>query len=545
MQRKKIKLTGLLTLICLLMSLTECNVYAANGWEINLSGPSTTTTQTNASVQLTMSGKTIQGTLDAANASSNPDEAGKVLTETATITVGNTDGYTVAVSGNASLTGRNNSARTIPSVSSNKTLGNMRNEWGYYGVLGDTEATWNPSTSFKAMTTGQQTVGTGGATTSNVTKKVTLFYGARVDGSIAEDFYGNTVTLSVVAQPRTVTTTVTKFGGITKMQEMTPTICSNAAINDTALLTDTRDNKKYWVTKLLDGNCWMSQNLDLNITTSNITTATSDVTSNWTSSSTYPPRATTTSITTGSTTQTETYSWDLGEYVLNTPTATTACSANNTGLSACSAQGFVNVSGWTASTDPNFYRATSYKGTDGASCTKTANTAVNASASGTCRLYDGHYLVGNYYQWNAATAGTGGTITNSNASGSVCPKGWKLPSSATNASTITKGTFAYLLQQYGLASAYNSGSLTGTSSVNNNTYNIALSPLFFVRGGYIGPNLTDKFRVAGQDGDYWSSRAVSNADVAYRLAFGSSNVLPSGSVSRYYGYSLRCLISTP
>ena len=140
------------------------------------------------------------------------------------------------------------------------------------------------------------------------------------------------------------------------------------------------------------------------------------------------------------------------------------------------------------------------------------------------------------------TASTGGTITNANASGSVCPKGWKLP----NVNGITgKGSFRYLLQQYGLAPESGNGTLTGTSPVNNNTYNIALSPLFFVRGGYIGPNLTDKFRVAGQDGDYWSSRAVSNADVAYRLAFGSSNVLPSGSVSRYYGYSLRCLISTP
>ena len=443
MQRKKVKLIGSAITVCLLAILTGSNTYAVNGWEIDLSGPSTITTQTNASVQLTMSGKTIQGTLDAANAATNPDEAGKVLTETATITVGNTDGYTVAVSGNANLTGRNNSARTIPSVSSNKTLGSMRNEWGYYGVLGDTEASWNPSTSFKAMTTGQQTVGTGGATTSNVTKKVTLFYGARVDGSIAEDFYGNTVTLSVVAQPRTVTTTVTKFGGITQMQEMTPTICSNAAINDTALLTDTRDNKKYWVTKLLDGNCWMSQNLDLNLSTSTaLTSATSDVTSNWT-----PPRSTTTTITEGSTAQTETYSWDLGEYVLNTPTATTACSANNTGLSDCSAQGFVNVSGWTASTDPNFYRATSYKGTDGASCTKTANTAVNASASVTCRVYDGHYLVGNYYQWNAATAGTGGTIKNyATATGAICPRGWKLPTSSTYLGII-EGSYEYLLQQ--------------------------------------------------------------------------------------------------
>lgn len=266
------------------------------------------------------------------------------------------------------------------------------------------------------------------------------------------------------------------------------------------------------------------------------------MTSNWTSSSTYPPRATTTSITTGSTTQTETYSWDLGEYVLNTPTATTACSANNTGLSACSAQGFVNVSGWTASTDPNFYRATSYKGTDGASCTKTANTAVNTSASGTCRVYDAHYLVGNYYQWNAATAGTGGTITSSNASGSVCPKGWKLPNDNDNA----KGSFAYLLRQYGLASSGVNGSITGTSPVNGNTYNIALSPLFFVRGGYINLRQTDKFRNAGQWSLYWFSQAYTNADYAYSLYFNNNSVyLFDSDFARFSGHSLRCLAQTP
>lgn len=203
----------------------------------------------------------------------------------------------------------------------------MSNEWGYYATLGDSETSFNPSTSFKAMTTGQQSVGTGGATTSNVTKKLTFFYGARVNSSAAEDFYGNTVTLSVVAQPRTVTTIVTKFNGITTMQEMTPSICSAAAVNDAAQLTDTRDNKKYWVTKLLDGNCWMSQNLALDLSTSTVlTSATSDVSSSWT-----PGRTTTSSVTTGSTANTETYSWNLGDYVIINPTATAACSSNNTG----------------------------------------------------------------------------------------------------------------------------------------------------------------------------------------------------------------------
>ena len=148
-------------------------------------------------------------------------------------------------------------------------------------------------------------------------------------------------------------------------------------------------------------------------------------------------------------------------------------------------------------------------------------------------------LVSNDYQWNATTAGTGGTITNANASGSICPKGWKLPNSSNN---TTKGTFGYMLSQYGVQSK-----LSGTSPVNNNTYNIALSPLFFVRGGWIYPDYTDKFRVAGQNGYYWSSRAYSSSDYAYYLYFNSSYVYPSGyySRNRYNGLPLRCLISTP
>ena len=109
---------------------------------------------------------------------------------------------------------------------------------------------------------------------------------------------------------------------------------------------------------------------------------------------------------------------------------------------------------------------------------------------------------------------------------------------------MVKDTYAYLLQQYGLASAWNTGSLTGTSSANGNTYNIALSPLFFVRGGYISPITTNKFNNAGQSGFGWSSRASSDTGNAYSLNFGGG-VLPSDYSLRHRGFSLRCLISTP
>ncbi len=490
-------------------------VSAANGWEEELKVvTASSSSQTTSSVSLSLSAGTIQTDLDAANASTNPDEAGKVLSQTATITVGNTDGYTVYVSGNTNLTGRNSTNHKIPSITSSKTLGSMSNEWGYYGVLGDSEASYNPSMSFKAMTTSQQSVGTGGATSSSVTKKLTLFYGARVNNSAAEDFYGNTVTLSVVAQPRTVTTP------ITTMQAFDATACGKLNTHETLQLTDTRDNKKYWVTKMLDGNCWMSQNLALDLSTGTaLTPSTSDVTSNWT-----PGRSTTSSVITGSSVETETYSWNLGAYVIINPTATTACSSNNTGLSACSGQ-FMAVGSRTASTDPNFYQK------NGATYTATE--------------YDAHYLAGNYYQWNAATARTGRTITNANATGSICPKNWKLPNSGKTTETLAKGSFNYLLLQYGLANEDGSryDSITGTSSVNSNTYNIALSPLFFVRGGNVSSYYSDApFRYAGQLGSYWSSRVPSsNVNYAYNFYF-NTGVNPSSESSRYLGCSLRCLI---
>lgn len=49
---------------------------------------------------------------------------------------------------------------------------------------------------------------------------------------------------------------------IDTMQEMTADVCAASQEGDSKQLLDERDNKKYWVTKMHDGNCWMTQNLD-------------------------------------------------------------------------------------------------------------------------------------------------------------------------------------------------------------------------------------------------------------------------------------------
>ncbi len=64
-----------------------------------------------------------------------------------------------------------------------------------------------------------------------------------------------TVTISYTEEP------------VENMHELSRESCALAPLNTTYQLNDARDNKKYWVTKLADGNCWMTQNLDLRLET--------------------------------------------------------------------------------------------------------------------------------------------------------------------------------------------------------------------------------------------------------------------------------------
>ena len=68
------------------------------------------------------------------------------------------------------------------------------------------------------------------------------------------------------------------------MQDMSSSIC-NAITTPTSesdtpegQLVDTRDNKVYWVAKLKDGHCWMTQNLDLNLTGTALNSNNTDLT---------------------------------------------------------------------------------------------------------------------------------------------------------------------------------------------------------------------------------------------------------------------------
>ena len=444
---------------------------------------------------------------NALNVNVLPTQDGTFRSNTATLSIStnNETGYSLYM---ATSNGKNTLASQNPSISNVISAVNGgedgvvsakfdNNTWGY----NLSQEAVSDATAYKAVPTA--TGDTALITTESPTEADTynLTFGTKVDTSLPSGTYSNDVVVSVVANPAFVPV----FDGIQTMQEMTSTICADAAENDTAQLTDTRDGKKYWVTKLADGNCWMTQNLDLdlgvkdgNTDTTVLTPADSDVSNNWT-----PPRSTEpTGTITSANTDTETYSWDLGVYVKSDPDGYSSYCDGVKGLSdsSCTSAGWTDVS----------------------SMTPMADGTTNEVISTDNNTYNAHYLVGNLYQWNAATAGTGGAdVVGRDATDSICPKGWQLPTS----NNQNKGSFYLLLDKYGLNSSYNSTTITQ-------------SPLYFHPSGNVN---SGSLRYAGNLGYYWSSTAYSSTSYAYYLGFTSGGVNPSYFSFRYYGQSVRCL----
>lgn len=306
----------------------------------------------------------------------------------------------------------------------------------------------------------------------------------------ASSYAGQTITLYAQWTP------LPSLDDITYMQEMTPQICSATALDETTRLIDRRDGKYYWVAKLADGNCWMTQNLDYDLNTGKtLTPNDSDVSSNWT-----PPRSTLTSgFNDGNDNGEETYSYDPGMYVDNDPSSYTSC-GTDFDLENCSI--FTNVSSMTPMTDAR---------TDG----------VVVSGN----TYDAHYLIGNYYQWNAATAGTGAGLSSKNAPDSICPKGWMLSDDGLTGNR----SFLELLESYGLDNSYDS-----TAMVSH--------PLYLLPGGQI---YYARFPRVGSNGYYWTSYAVSGGGAAIAFDFNSSGISEWYDYSNMYAaHSIRCLART-
>ena len=312
-------------------------------------------------------------------------------------------------------------------------------------------------------------------------------------------------------------------GSYFAMQDMDSTICNSVTITGeatTTQLVDLRDNRLYYVTKLADGHCWMTQNLDLDIggvNTAPLNSNNTDISVAASGSGIYNAAGG--------------YSENSGIWTW-TPASTAITSTHTISDNS--------VSNWENSTVAPY----SVEGGDVYYYTDIDNTfdslaecVNNGYTEAECK----HYHRGNYYNWTAAVASnaSGGISDNYiNAGNSICPKGWRLPvANSENQSIYEFGDLFYTY--YGITMArFNTTTITDKVSYLNDGFNkIRRAPLWLVRSGYISNNTLNGSAV---NGSYWSSTVVSSGN-AYRLRFDGSGVWPSSSGYGGSGWSVRCI----
>ncbi len=407
------------------------------------------------------------GTIAVSLDSSSIDTGSEVSTATGkfsyattpiSVTTNNKTGYNLYLApsnGKNTLTNQTDTKVTTAVTSiTTDTLGtNMAgNTWGY--ILG----TASQNAEFKPVPTSSANAiySTTSAATSGQTDTIYLGFGAHILDTLPVGKYSNTMVVSAVANyvPPSIDT-------ISTMQEMTPEICQTMELEKQYQLKDSRDQKTYYVARLRDGNCWMTQNLAYDFVEGTVLTSEdSDVTRNWT--------------------------------VPNDP----------------SSFGYPGIS----------------------SKSNTVAYMWKASSAGS-----GHTSYGNHYNWMAATAGTGQGLRLTNASGSICPKGWRLPTARSkdyDGSVGDDGEFPNLIRVGGLTA--------GT---------VQQSPYWFQPAGNVyfssGPPSVPSYG-GSIGGAYWSSTAgVINGDEqnAFYLFFGkdSDSNLATGTTNRYNGATIRCI----
>ena len=128
-----------------------------------------------------------------------------------------------------------------------------------------------------------------------------------------------------------------------------------------------------------------------------------------------------------------------------------------------------------------------------------------------------------YYNFRAATAGTtNASFTNGDASGSVCPRGWKLPTGGGSGEYYKLISTRYRIESNSV----------GSTKVRN-------APLSFNYAGSYNYS-SGSVSYASLNGYYWSGTVISSSN-AYRLFFSDSNVNPVSNYYRGYGFALRCI----
>lgn len=510
------------------------------------------------------------------------------------VSTNNNNGYalymqTGSEDGSLKSTSSSNTYAIHNTSQQNVTLNNLeKNSYGY--AL--TESVVSPETTYSNIPTAGGIIKKTTTTTPSGENypygdTYYLSFGVNIGTDIQAGTYEGSVIVSAVANPKTLST----MFDLDYMQDMTSEICAETREGYTKQLIDTRDGKKYWVAKLKDGNCWMTQNLAYTITqemidNNSINSINTDLHPNdpalanagqlqvdsdgivyWNNSNsvTYKPTVTKDSIVAAQ--PKTTYSWNFGNYVILNPSSMEMCISDrlkenqSSAISVLPGQSFsqcvnlVDITGWSPTfraqekqiVRPDFVRKTVAGYYPDSSTTNLIYVPLSEtggdfdkdengnyipySYSGLVtvdfenRTYDPHYLIGNYYQLNSATAGTAGAyqINNGTFPSTICPKGWTLPSIRASAGKNIGG-YISLFQSYG-----------------DDNYQQTADELYFFRSGVL---TSDSMRQIGGRGDYLYRNANGFPDDATALSLREDRVIylaSQESFGRRNGKSLRCL----
>ena len=299
-------------------------------------------------------------------------------------------------------------------------------------------------------------------------------------------------------------------------------------------LKDSRDNKTYWVTKLGDGNIWMSQNLDLDIARKYYYHADTDIGYEDSSTSWYPQYATS-----------NVYNYS-GNYI-------TAWNFNNSNYPISLNPGTSASTNWYW--DSGQWSSGNY---DGYNYLKGQTGGMFNMSPYASNGTHGH--VGNYYSWAAAVATNNASQYShlQNAPNSICPAGWRLPKY--NASLSPSGSSDYTELDQAVQSIwdgyYGHGNQPDGANSDVDMY-LTGAPFYFPRAGQIGkytdPNTHTTYdygvlESAGTLGSgYWSATSYiisGYMDTAVYDWYWWGNYAQGGpefSYGRGTGMSVRCL----
>ncbi|MBR3052223.1 hypothetical protein IKG60_01200 [Candidatus Saccharibacteria bacterium] len=166
---------------------------------------------------------------------------------------------------------------------------------------------------------------------------------------------------------------------------------------------------------------------------------------------------------------------------------------------------------------------------------------VNSGDTITCGGSGQNIPCYSYYSWDAATLGSGRTIAvqNYDAPYSICPKGWRLPTSGQDNGTTPltnwkRGDFYRLLTAYGANLESDATQYTATFWNKAGAGTVAN---FLFSDYYVGST----FGSGGTVGLYWSSTSA-NSMYSRDLGFNTGRVYSASNHARRHGFSVRCML---